>query len=99
MTNFTNPDDSSKMLEIQVQASSLALLQEKSISFYKLASNNVTTGNYSCTAGDQMSFDSFDFDPQSPNVFLVVSEASNTVEIYEARGRGLKFKCKNQGRL
>jgi len=74
-------------------------MQEKSISFYKLASNNVTTGNYSCAAGDQMSFDSVAFDPQSPNVFLVVSKASNTVEIYEARGRGLKFKCKNQGRL
>lgn len=63
VTNFTNPDDPSKMLEIQVQASSLVLLQEKSISFYKLASNNVTTGNYSCTAGDQMSFDSVAFDP------------------------------------
>ena len=34
ITEFINPDDDSELLDVQVQASSLALLQEKSISFF-----------------------------------------------------------------
>ena len=78
----------------------LLIVQEKSINFYRLATDNVITPkNNSCVAPAGVRFDGAMVDPGNPAVILATSLSTNTVEIFEGKGKGQKFSCRHRGSI
>lgn len=84
-----------KIKDILVQPMSLLLVQDHSIDIFKLTSNTVTAKNQSCHS--DLPIEHVKFDTNSPNIILASSQ--NIVTIFEARGKGINFQCKNRGSI
>jgi len=78
----------------------MLIVQEKSINFYRLATDTIITPrNNSCVAPAGVRFDGAMVDPGNPGVILATSLKTNTIEIFEGKGKGQKFSCKHRGSM
>ena len=85
-------EDLGDIVEIIVQPLVLLIVQTKTINYYRLATDTIITPkNNSCVAPEGVTLDGAVLDPANPAVILAPSSSSNTVEIFEGKGKGLKF--------
>ena len=78
-----------------MQPNSLLMVQDTSIGVFKLTSNALTLTNQSCAM--EAPIENVGFDINSANI--IVASSGSLLTVFEARGKGSAFQCKNRGSI
>ena len=81
--------------DVLVQPNSLLMVQDTSIGVFKLTSNALAPANQSCEMDAPI--ENVGFDINSANI--IVASSGPLLTVFEARGKGVSFQCKNRGTI